>query len=213
MPGRVLLEHPRARELLPRVLAVGYYVGRSAVPLMEAALRRARELGPEDPVAAGLSPYLERHIPEELHGEEPGAETLEDLVAFGADPLELTTALPPPEVAALVGAQYYWIFHHHPVAVLGFLELEAYPPHRPTVERLIEKTGLPREGFRQMLLHADLDVEHAQELHRVLDSLPLEPEHEELIGLSALQSIELLALALRDAVDDPVSTPDGVGEG
>jgi hypothetical protein len=71
-----------------------------------------------------------------------------------------------------------------------------------TVERLIEKTGFPREGFRQLLLHADVDVGHAEELHRVLDSLPLEPDQEQLIGLSALQTIAFLIEAMLDVLED-----------
>ena len=68
-------------------------------------------------------------------------------------------------------------------------------------------TGLPREGFRQLLLHAKLDVAHARELHRVLDSLPLEPQHEQLVGLSALQTIGLLSEALLDVVEERMSAP------
>src|SRR5439155_27197650 len=102
--------------------------------------------------------------------------------------------------AALIGAQYYWIFHRHPVALLGFLELEAFHPDGPTVERLIETTGLPREGFRQLIIHSKLDVVHARDLHRLLDELPLERWHEQLIGLSALQTIGLLAEALLEVV-------------
>ena len=75
---------------------------------------------------------------------------------------------------------------------MGFLSLEALHPHAPTVERLIETTGLPRAGFRQLLLHAKLDAHHAKELHRVLDALPLEPAHEQLIGLVALLTMEAL---------------------
>jgi Iron-containing redox enzyme len=191
-------------------MATGYHVARAMVPLMEAALKRAQELGPEDPVAEGLTSYLERHIPEEMHGDEPGGATLDDLEALGVDPVALSTELPPPKIAALIGAQYFWIFHHHPVALLGFLELEAHHPHRPALERLIEKTGLPREGFRQLLIHANLDVAHARELHRVLDSLPLGPQHEELIGLSALQTVALLTDALLDAVQ---AEPDAEREG
>jgi hypothetical protein len=86
------------------------------------------------------------------------------------------------------------------VAILGFLELEAFHPHRPTLERMIERTGLPRDGFRQLLLHASLDAVHARELHRVMDSLPLEPHHEQLIGVSALQTIALWADVLHDIV-------------
>jgi hypothetical protein len=172
------------------------------VPLMETALERARELAPQDDVAEGLATYLERHIPEEMHSDEPGGATLDDLEALGIDPIALRAEPPPPQIAALLGAQYFWIFHDHPVAVLGYLELEAYHPHGPTLERFIEKTGLPRDGFRQLLLHAKLDVVHARELHCVLDSLPLQPRHEQLIGLSALQTIGALADAWFDVVEE-----------
>jgi Iron-containing redox enzyme len=207
MPGRILVDHPRVRELFPIYLATGYHVGQAMVPLMETALRRAREVAPNDPVADGLATYLERHIPEEMHSEEPGGAHLDDLEALGVDPVALRASLPPPKIAALIGAQYYWIFHHHPVALLGFLELEACYPHRPTLERLIEKTGLPRDGFRLLLLHSKLDVGHARELHRVLNSLPLERHHEELIGLSALQTITLWTDALLDVVEEKVAGP------
>jgi heme oxygenase-like protein len=167
---------------------------------METALARGHELAADDPVAEGLAAYLERHIPEEIHAEEPGGAVLEDLEALGVDTSGLRTQLPPPRVAALIGAQYFWIFHYHPVAILGFLELEAFHSHTPTLERLIERTGLPREGFGQLLLHAKLDVAHARELHRVLDSLPLEPAHERLITVSALQTIEAVVDVMLDVV-------------
>jgi Iron-containing redox enzyme len=213
MPGRILFEHPRARDLFPVYLATGYHVGRAMVPVMETALWRAQELAPNDPVAEGLAAYLERHIPEEMHSEEPGGAHLDDLEALGVDPVALRASLPPPKIAALIGAQYYWIFHHHPVALLGFLELEACYPHRPTLERLIEKTGLPPDGFRLLLLHSKLDVAHARELHRVLDSLPLEAHHEELIGLSTLQTIALWTEALLDVVEEKVAGPAMVTAG
>jgi hypothetical protein len=204
-----LLAHPRARELYPHYLTVGYHVTVGLIRLMEAALARARTLAPGDRVAAGLVEYLERHIPEEMHSEEPGGATLDDLAALGVDTAAVRTQQPSPKVAALIGAVYYWIFHFHPVAVLGYLELEAYHPNTPGVEKLIERTGLPREGFRQLLLHAKLDVAHARDLHRVLDSLPLEPHHEQLIGLTALHTMALLTEALLDVVDD--GSPAGPG--
>jgi hypothetical protein len=200
-PGALLLEHPHARELFPQYMAAGYQLARAMVPLMERALDRSRELAPNDPVAEGLAEYLERHIPEEMHGDEPGGAALDDLEALGVDRLALQAQLPPPKMAALLGAQYFWIFHYHPVAILGFLHLEAYHPHRPSLEAFIERTGLPRDGFRQLLLHAKLDAVHARELDRVLDSLPLEPRHEQLIGLSALQTVALLAEVWLDVVD------------
>jgi len=172
------------------------------VPLMETALERARELAPDDPVAEGLAAYLERHIPEEQHSDEPGGAILDDLEALGVDAAEVRAQLPPPKVASFVGAQYYWILRYHPVAILGFLELEAHQAQLATLERLIEHTSLPREGFGQLLLHAKLDVAHARELHRVLDSLPLEPWHERLITTSALQTIASLVDVLLDVVGD-----------
>jgi hypothetical protein len=177
------------------------------VHLMEAALGRARELAPGDPVARGLAEYLERHIVEEMHGEEPGGATLDDLAALGVDTVALRAESPSPKIAALVGAQYFWIYHFHPVAILGYLELEAYHPYRPTVELLIERTGLPRAGFRQLLLHAKLDVAHARELHRLLDSLPLDPQQERLIARSALQTMSMLIDVLLDIVEDGAPAP------
>jgi Iron-containing redox enzyme len=199
-PGRLLLEHPRAHDLYPRYLTVSSYASLAMVPLMEAALERARLLVPSDPVAAGLAVYLERHIPEEMHGEEPGRAALDDLEAVGVDTAAFRARPLPEKLAALIGSQYFWILYGHPVAILGFLELEAYHPDVPFVEGLIEKTGLPRDGFRYLLLHAEVDVEHAEELHGVLDSLPLEPRHEELIALSALQTMAFLINAWLDVV-------------
>jgi hypothetical protein len=201
-PGRLLLEGPRARELCPRFLASGSYVTLAMVPLMETALERARVLAADDPVAGGLVGYLERHIPEELHGGAPGRAALDDLEALGVNTAALVARPPPPEMAALIGTLYFWICHRHPVAILGLLELEAFHPHAPTVERLIEKTGLPRDGFRQLLLHAELDAHHAEELHRVRDSLPLTPEHEQLVALSALQTMALLIATWLDVLAD-----------
>jgi hypothetical protein len=201
-PGKLLWEHPRARELYPQYLSASAYVTLVMVPLMEEALERARALAPSDPVAAGLAEYLERHIPEEMHGDEPGRAALDDLEAVGVDTVAMRSGPLPPQVAALIGSQYFWIWNGHPVAILGLLELEAFHPHAPTLELLIERTGLPRDGFRQLLLHAELDVEHAEELHRVLDSLPLEPEHEELIALSAFQTMAFLIDAWLDIVAD-----------
>src|SRR4029078_1458030 len=88
-PGGLLVEHPRARELYPAYLVVDSYVARMMVTLMEAALDRARALSPADAVAAGLTPYLEHHIPEEMHGDEPGGERLQDLAVIGGDTVEL----------------------------------------------------------------------------------------------------------------------------
>lgn len=200
-PGRLLLEHPRARELCPRYLALGGYISLVMVPLMEAALARARDLAPDDAVAAGLVDYLEHHIPEEMHGDEPGAEILEDLAVLGVDTGALRDQPLPAPIAALIGSQFFRIRHAHPVSVLGFLWLEEHPPSRASVERLIDVTGLPRAGFRQLLVHSEVDVRHGAELRALMDSLPLDARHEELIGLSALETMGFLIEAWLDLVD------------
>lgn len=201
-PGRLLHEHPNARELFPRYDAASSYLTLAMVPLMEVAFERARALAPADPVAAGLADYLERHIPEELHGGAPGRAAMDDLEALGVDTVALREGPVPPRMAEYIGTLCFWIWHRHPVAILGFLALEAYHPDTAELEQLIERTGLPREGFRQLLLHAKLDAHHAKELHRVIDELPLEPEHEELMGVVALLTVETLVDAWLGVVAD-----------
>jgi Iron-containing redox enzyme len=206
-PARLLFEHPRARELFAPYLAAGSYVSLVMVPLMQLALERSRALAPTDPVAAGLVDYLERHIVEEMHGDEPGDGSLEDLDALGVDTGELRARPLPEQVAALIGTQYFRILHAHPVAVLGLLWLEAYPPQTAAVQRLMERTGLPPDGFRQLFLHAEVDVRHGAELHELVDALPLEPRHEQLIGLSALEAMSFLIDVWLEVLGDDGASP------
>lgn len=196
----MLLAAPNARELCPPYLAAGSYLTLAMVPLMQAALESSHSLSPDDPVAVGLAKYLERHIPEELHGGAPGRAMLADLEALGVDTVAFREGPLPPKTAEFLGTLFFSIWHRHPVAILGFLALEAFHPDEADVEELIENTDLPRDGFRQLLLHARLDAHHAKELHRTLDSLPLEPRHEQLVGVTALQTIALLTEAWLDVV-------------
>jgi hypothetical protein len=169
------------------------------VPLTEAALRRAQELADIDRPAAPLAVYLEEHVDEERDHDET---LLHDLELLGVSRESLAARMPSPAVAALVGSQYYWILHHHPVAFLGYVAvMEGYPPTPELIETLIERTGLPREAFRTYVEHGELDPGHRDHLDRTLDSLPLTIEHEEALGVSAIATAGLAAVALRELLD------------
>jgi len=189
-----LIDHPRVRELYPEYLFMSHCIIRASVPLMETALDRARSIGPDDPVAAGLADYLRTHIDEERDHDEW---LLEDLEALGFDRFAILARPPSPTVAWAVGAQYYWILHHHPVVLLGWIGLlEGYPPTPEVIDRLMAATGYAPEAFRTLALHAELDPGHGDELFEALDSLPLSPDQLTAVGLNAISSVHLLARAL-----------------
>jgi hypothetical protein len=192
--GERLIEHERVRELYPEYLVTSHGVIRASVPLMESALERARAAAEADPVSAELAPYLEEHIEEERDHDEWLLGDLE-LIGFGRD--EVLRRPPSPTIAALVGAQYYWVFHYHPVVLLGYVSLlEGYPPSAELVERLVERTGYPREAFRTMLAHAELDPHHRDELNALLDSLPLTPELQAALGVNAIWTVATFTEAI-----------------
>jgi Iron-containing redox enzyme len=189
-----VLEHPRPERLYPQYLLTMYGISRAAVPLMEFAVREAGSLASTDPTRRPLIDYLRAHIPEERgHADW----ILEDLETAGFDRDLLVGHTPTPTIAALVGSQYYWIEHVHPIALLGYLAvMETNPPSADAVDRLAAATGFPPAAFRSMRAHARLDVRHEEDLYRALDDLPIEPSHERLIGTSALQTAALLTEAL-----------------
>ena len=72
-------------------------------------------------------------------------------------------------MASLVGSQYYWIFHTHPVALLGYIAvLEGNPAPIEFLNEVVERTGLPRAAFGSMFKHAALDLQHRNDLDEVL---------------------------------------------
>lgn len=169
------------------------------MPLTEAALARSRELPNDDPLAAPLSSYLEEHVDEELHHDET---LLGDLEVLGIDRASVVERMPSPAVASLVGSQYYWILHYHPVAFLGYVALmEGYPPTPELIETLIARTGYPREAFRTYVQHAELDPGHRDHLDHMIDSLPLVPWHESALGISAISTAALAARSLEEILE------------
>jgi Iron-containing redox enzyme len=196
--GDRLIAHPRVRELYPEYLFTSHCVIRASVPLMETG--RAVAAGRDDPVSAALAPYLAHHITEELDHDEW---LLGDLELLGVEREPLLRRPPSPTVATLVGAQYYWIHHFHPVALLGYIGLlEGYPPSMQLIDDLQARTGFERAAFRTMIAHAELDPGHGAELDELLDTLPLTAEQSAVIGLSALQTVDLYTRAIEEILEE-----------
>jgi pyrroloquinoline quinone (PQQ) biosynthesis protein C len=189
---------PRADVLYREYLATSHAVVRASVPLMEAARARAEAMA-DDPVASRLVGYFEEHVIEELDHDEW---LLEDLAAVGGDRAAVLDQVPSPRVATLVGAQYYWIRHRHPVALLGYMAvLEGYPPTVGMIDRFAERTGFDRRAFRTLYEHADLDQGHGDEIFELLDELPLGPDLTRLLGLSGMHTMANVAAVLDEVVD------------
>ncbi|CAM5499542.1 iron-containing redox enzyme family protein [Streptomyces griseus] len=204
----------RADGLLPRYrtyLCTMHAVIRASVPLMELALRRARQLDASgDLLAAPLAAYLEEHIREEAGHDDW---LLDDLRAAGGTPEDALGPLPSPLTASLVGSQYYWIEHHHPVALLGYIAvLEGYAPAPGLTGRIARLTGLPATALRTVREHSVLDTEHLDELYALLDRLPLGREREAAVAVSALHSLDALTrLFVRLGRSAPAPSLRGAG--
>lgn len=196
--GRRLWEHARIRELYPEYLVATHGVIRASVPLMERALERAQAVAADDPAAAGLAAYLEHHLEEERGHDDW---LLEDLEVLGRSADEVLSRVPSASVAALVGAQYYWIEHYHPVALLGYIGLlEGYPPAIGDVDALMARTGYEREAFRTLIRHSELDPLHAADFDEAVDRLPLTPGQSALVGLSGLHSVTAFTRVIQDVI-------------
>ncbi|MEU9138984.1 iron-containing redox enzyme family protein [Streptomyces sp. NPDC048404] len=173
-----------------RYLRAMHQVIRASVPLMERAATRC-EARPRDPVARPLARYLRAHAEEERGHDDW---LLTDAAATGTTPDELTAAVPPAQVAALVGAQHYWIEHSHPVALLGYIAvLEGNAPAPGLAGRLARETGLPPAAFETVRLHADLDDGHSADLDRLIERLHLDAAQRSLVAVSALHTVASLA--------------------
>ncbi len=201
--SRQIWDHPDVRLLYPVYLRTMHMVVRSAVPLMRAALDAAAVRGPADALCAELAGYYRAHMREEAGHDEW---LLQDLLSTGTDAAEDTRRMPSAAVAELVGAQYYWLHHHHPVSLLGHIAaMEIYHPPAGFARHLAQVTGYPSTAFRAIRRHEKLDVVHRGELLALLDRLPLEPGHEATIGMSALHTlragIEVLDEILSAAVE------------
>jgi Iron-containing redox enzyme len=177
-----------------------YDVARASVSLMEAALARCQALTPADSVAVGLIPYLSHHIEEERNHD---VWLLEDLEALGVSRQQVLERPPSLTAARLVGAQYYWIYHDYPIALVGYMAvLEGCLVSEDFLEDFICRSRIPRAGVRTLLLHARIDYEHEAGLDKLIDGLPLTSRHIAAMGLSALHTVSLLATLTQEVMDE-----------
>jgi len=187
---RSLLSAPDLPQLVISQLVLLHQIVRASGPLMEMGLREC-ERRHQDNVCRTLAAYLVRHIEEERDHDEW---ILQDLESVGVARSLTLSALPSSYVAALVGAQYYWILHYHPVALVGYMTvIESNAPTMELIERLKRETGLPDTAFRSHRVHAQLDPHHQAELFQLVDALALSVSQEQLISSSAMHTAERLA--------------------
>ncbi|MBU2359900.1 MAG: iron-containing redox enzyme family protein [Alphaproteobacteria bacterium] len=184
----------------PAFLGMVYQIIRASVPLMEAARLEAERRSGEDAICGPLAAYFAKHIPEERHHD---VWTLEDLGAIGQDTDAIAQAMPQADVAQMVGAQYYWIHHHHPVVLLGYISvLEGQPPSVAHIDRVQARSGLPDAAFRTYRYHAGVDPHHKDDLDALLDSLPLTQREIGWIGVSAIQTLQSYQICVDRLLDD-----------
>ena len=168
--GAALWTEPGLRQRYPAYLVAMHGLVSASVPLMEAAARGCRLLPPDDRTAVPLTAYLRAHIERE-RGHDDWLR--EDLTVLGPG-VPGAAGGAAQEVAALVGAQYYWVERFHPACLLGYIAvLEGCSPDAGLTARLPALTGLPAAAFRTLAWHAGHDPGHSGELDRLLDLLPL----------------------------------------
>jgi hypothetical protein len=197
--------HPELAHLLPIFLVQLHRVMQAGLQLMQTARDRALTL-PNDPVARVVAPYLEQHILEEKDHDDW---LLDDIGTLGITPIQVASTPPLPAVVSLLGAQYFWALHIHPVTVFGYLiVLEGYPPLAEQLEAIRKRTRLPKTAFRCLMAHADNDPHHIADLNRTLDSMPLSEEQQMYVALSAFHTIDGVASVFEELLALHATSPE-----
>lgn len=196
---RQLAQHGDFSRVYVDYLFLLHSMMRAAVSLMGEAVSQL-ESRPQDDASRALIQYFRRHGLEE-HGHD--AWVLEDLEELGVDRERALRRMPSPSVAQLVGAQYYWMRHYDPVALLGYLiVLEGYPSPVAAVEDLGKRSGVPAAAFRTVRRHAADDIGHSRELDRLIDRLPLTEQQFELVCVNASMTVSSLIRCAQELLDN-----------
>ena len=127
-----------------------------------------------DTIAAWLSTYYLEHAEEESGHEQW---LLDDLASLGIPRNLALQRLPYASVAALVGVQYYWMFHVHP-CFLGYIAVLEEPASMEFLEAVSRRTGIALTSMSAHVMHARLDPDHVAEFDATLDALPLTQHHQ-----------------------------------
>lgn len=193
-----LWQLPGLAQRYPAYLCAMHGVIRASVPLMELAARRCADRAAHDPVAGPLRQYLLRHIEQERGHDDW---LLADLAALDRDLPRRVAAQPSPTIARLAGAQYYWIEHYHPVALMGYIAvLEGNAPTPGLGDWIVRTAGVPEGAVRTAREHAELDTRHAEAAFHLLEALPLTPAQTNAVTISGLHTVETLIRLFADVV-------------
>lgn len=191
-------EHPRFADVFEQHLYRLYHAVHASVPLMQCAFERSRQLSSDCPVAAALVPYFSDHIEEE---KDHDVWLLQDMEVLGVPRDQITEQIPPTVVATLIGTQYYYINHTHPITMIGYLAVvEGNPPRAEVLDQIVATTSIPKNALRSFYKHAEMDIHHSDEVWRLLDDLPLTTWHNTLLGMNAMLVTDQLASMLQDVL-------------
>jgi hypothetical protein len=133
-----------------------YHVMRACENLLEVAIKQTEE--------GVLKRYFVEHLAEERSHEKWLADDLASIgIEVGNTPISR-------EAVQMAGSAYWFIYHVHPVSLLGYMAaLEFLPMPLEQVELLETLHG--KDVMRCLRFHAEHDIEHGQDLSEMIDGL------------------------------------------
>lgn len=174
----VAMPRLETREQFVAFLKFAHGLMRASGPLLELAIERS---------TGALRDYFREHLAEE---QEHADWLAEDMKMLGESP-QIDHA-----AAATAGAQYYYLRHVGPHALLGYMAAMEFRPMPLAEVELLEKLyGAP--AIRTLRHHATHDPEHAKKLASVIDA---HPEFADLICYSAAVTTKMLAFYLNERI-------------